>query len=443
MKWKNSVACALLACVLLLVCSSVALAATVQVLPGNDEEILLDDKAIYVNGQYLPLNVSPYESGGSVLVPLRAVSTALGAQVQWQNGQVEISLGGKNLLLRPGSAQAQVNGQAVQLPQSPQLRGGAVFVPLRFIGEQLGAKVSYADHIIDIEPAADAELPVWSGGLPNGPEANCAEDADNIYLAVFDKQAQLYRIKAFAKETLAETVLQETKYCDGLQVWGGGLYFSANGKLMRLDLQTKACEQVQDRVWRFSVYDGWLYWCNSADRYGGELVLQRRPLAGGEAQQVASGPMPLYWFAGDKLYYNHYYDVKTFCADLDGQNAVKLAQPVSAYDNGWAYFTDDDKTSLYRCREDGSGKQLLLTLQDGYTFQQVKMIGSKVFYSTHTNVNVNGRSDSLSGPLFYVDLASKNWKQLSEGRCGDFYILRHHFVYFNYDDEQWHITKWE
>ena len=442
MKWKNSVACALLACVLLLACASVALAAPVQVLPSDDEEILLDDKAIYVNGQYLPLNVSPYESDSGVLVPLRAVGTALGAQVQWQNGQVEISLGGKNLLLQPGSAQAQVNGQAVQLPQSPQLREGAVFVPLRFIGEQLGAKVSYADHIIDIEPAADAELPVWAGGLPNGPEANCAEDADNIYLAVFDKQAQLYRIKAFAKETLAETVLQETKYCDGLQVWGGGLYFSDNGKLMRFDLQSKACEQVQDRVWRFSVYDGWLYWCNSADRYGGELVLQRRPLAGGEAQQVASGPMPLYWFAGDKLYYNHY-DIKTFCADLDGQNAVKLAQPVSAYDNGWAYFTDDDKTSLYRCREDGSGKQLLLTLQDGYTIQQVKAIGSKVFYSTHTNVNVNGRSDSLSGPLFYVDLASKSWKQLSEGRCGDFYILRHHFVYFNYDDEQWHITKWE
>ena len=142
MKWKNSVACALLACVLLLACASVALAAPVQVLPSDDEEILLDDKAIYVNGQYLPLNVSPYESDSGVLVPLRAVGTALGAQVQWQNGQVEISLGGKNLLLQPGSAQAQVNGQAVQLPQSPQLREGAVFVPLRFIGEQLGAKVS-------------------------------------------------------------------------------------------------------------------------------------------------------------------------------------------------------------------------------------------------------------------------------------------------------------
>lgn len=442
MKWKNGVSCVLLAFALLVAGASSALAAPVQVLPSNDEEILLNDKAIYVNGQYLPLNVSTYESGGSVLVPLRAVSTALGAQVQWQNGQVEISLGGKNLLLRPGSAQAQVNGQTVQLSQSPQLRDGAVFVPLRFVGEQLGAEVSYADHIIDIEPAAGAKLPVWSGGLPNGPEANCAEDADNIYLAVFDKQAQLYQIKAFAKETLAETVLQETKYCEGLQVWDGGLYFSDNGKLMRFDLQSKACEKVQDKVWRFSVYDGWLYWFNSADKYGSELLLQRRPLAGGEAQQVAVGPILRYWFAGDKLYYNHY-DVKTFCADLDGKNAVKLAQSVYSYDSGWEYFVNDDKKSLYRCHEDGSGKQLLLKLQDDYKFQQVKMIGSKVFYSTYTTVNVNGRSDSLSGPLFYVDLASKNWKQLSEGRCGDFYVLRHHFVYYNYDEEQWHIVKWE
>ncbi len=58
MKWKKSVSCALLACFLLLVCASVALAAPVQVLPSNDEEILLNDKAIYVNGQYLPLNRS-------------------------------------------------------------------------------------------------------------------------------------------------------------------------------------------------------------------------------------------------------------------------------------------------------------------------------------------------------------------------------------------------
>ena len=129
MKWKNGVSCALLACFLLLVCASVALAAPVQVLPSNDEEILLNDKAIFVNGQYLPLNVSTYESGGSVLVPLRAVSTALGAQVQWQNGQVEISLGGTNLLLRPGSAQAQGNGQTVSRRREQNCRFGLAACP--------------------------------------------------------------------------------------------------------------------------------------------------------------------------------------------------------------------------------------------------------------------------------------------------------------------------
>ena len=49
MKWKKSVSCALLACVLLLVYTSAALAAPVQVLPSNDEEILLNDKAIFVD----------------------------------------------------------------------------------------------------------------------------------------------------------------------------------------------------------------------------------------------------------------------------------------------------------------------------------------------------------------------------------------------------------
>lgn len=42
-----------------------------------------------------------------------------------------------------GSRTARVNGQAVTLEQAPSIYKGNTMVPLRFVSEALGAKVNY------------------------------------------------------------------------------------------------------------------------------------------------------------------------------------------------------------------------------------------------------------------------------------------------------------
>lgn len=100
---------------------------------------------IFFNGQEVQADVPPLLDGGTLLVPLRAVATALGAQVHWDGlrGTIDLKGGGTALRLQVGSKTVTVNGRESSLPAPPQLMGGRTMVPLRFIGEAFGAQVKW------------------------------------------------------------------------------------------------------------------------------------------------------------------------------------------------------------------------------------------------------------------------------------------------------------
>ncbi len=100
---------------------------------------------ILVNGRPLNLSVSPVLLNGRLLVPLRAISEALGASVTWnsENQEVLISSGQANVRLKIGSRKAYANGQQIILDVPAQILKGYTFVPLRFISESLGAQVNW------------------------------------------------------------------------------------------------------------------------------------------------------------------------------------------------------------------------------------------------------------------------------------------------------------
>lgn len=88
-------------------------------------------------------------SDGTTMVPVRFISEKLGAEVGW-NGelqQVTIKdlLTGAILVLKLDSKLASVNGASVELESAATLHNGSTFVPIRFIAEQLGGKVSFND----------------------------------------------------------------------------------------------------------------------------------------------------------------------------------------------------------------------------------------------------------------------------------------------------------
>jgi hypothetical protein len=98
---------------------------------------------IVVNGATVSFDQPPIERAGRVFVPLRGVFERLGASVVYDNGLINATGNGRNVQLKIGSTIATVNGETYTSDVAPFLVGARTLVPLRFISEALGATVNY------------------------------------------------------------------------------------------------------------------------------------------------------------------------------------------------------------------------------------------------------------------------------------------------------------
>ncbi|MEO6907119.1 MAG: DUF6600 domain-containing protein [Abditibacteriaceae bacterium] len=100
---------------------------------------------VMLNGTALNTSVSPIVENGSTLVPMRDIFEALGATVLWdqQNQTIRAQKGSTAIWLQIGNTNARVGNQQVALNQPPILSMGSTLVPLRFVSEALGANVDW------------------------------------------------------------------------------------------------------------------------------------------------------------------------------------------------------------------------------------------------------------------------------------------------------------
>jgi hypothetical protein len=102
--------------------------------------------SVRVNGNSVAFaDTPPQRIEGRVLVPLRGVLEEIGADISWNEATqtVKARMGERALQLTLGSRTALVNGQSVSLRVPAMRIGGSTMVPLRFIGEALGANVDW------------------------------------------------------------------------------------------------------------------------------------------------------------------------------------------------------------------------------------------------------------------------------------------------------------
>jgi hypothetical protein len=107
---------------------------------------------VQLNGNTLNLNPAPTERAGRVFVPLRGVFENLGASVVYANGVINATGRGHTISLRIGSQQATVDGQQQTIDVAPFIIGASTYVPLRFVSQALGATVNWdgANRVVAI-----------------------------------------------------------------------------------------------------------------------------------------------------------------------------------------------------------------------------------------------------------------------------------------------------
>jgi len=100
---------------------------------------------VLVNEKELSFDVPPVIEEGRTLVPLRAIFEALGAEVDWDGDTktVTATKGAITISLTIGEKTAYKNGGAVVLDVPGRIIEGRTLVPLRFVSEALGAEVEW------------------------------------------------------------------------------------------------------------------------------------------------------------------------------------------------------------------------------------------------------------------------------------------------------------
>jgi hypothetical protein len=121
---------------------------------------------VMLNGLNLALSQAPIQRGGRIFVPMRSIFEGLSAGVAYDNGTINATAGSNTMQVKIGSNQAVVDGRQVFLDAAPFLEGSTAMVPLRFVSEALGATVDYNNQTGAIDIAA-AKLPIPSGSIIN------------------------------------------------------------------------------------------------------------------------------------------------------------------------------------------------------------------------------------------------------------------------------------
>lgn len=101
--------------------------------------------SVSYNGGPLPTRHPVLEQAGALLLPMRDLCAALGAQVQWYPSErkIELRRGDHLVELWVRTPVAQVDHNPVQLSLPPLMKQGVTYLPLRLVGEAFGCQVRW------------------------------------------------------------------------------------------------------------------------------------------------------------------------------------------------------------------------------------------------------------------------------------------------------------
>lgn len=151
---KKSIMALLLAAALLTGSSFAAQTRRVEI------AFLIGDSVLWINGGQVETE-PPYVAGsGTTMAPLRVITEAFGASVNWNGEDQTIILveGGKVVALQIDNDTAFVGEQACKLDVAPVVLGvGTTMVPLRFLCETFGAAVDYDGETQGVRVVREAQ----------------------------------------------------------------------------------------------------------------------------------------------------------------------------------------------------------------------------------------------------------------------------------------------
>lgn len=111
---------------------------------------------VFLNGEALGFEVLPEIKNDRTMIPARFLFEKLNAKVEWlaETEEIAVTGGGHQILFRIGSDAAVVDGEETLLDAPPYLSQDRTMIPLRFLTESLGYRVTWEEerNLVVIEP---------------------------------------------------------------------------------------------------------------------------------------------------------------------------------------------------------------------------------------------------------------------------------------------------
>ena len=134
---------------------------------GGKIELTIDSEVAYNDGREIKLIAPATIVDGRTLVPVRFVSESLGSKVTWDASEREVGIigDGINVKLKIDSNRATVNNKVNLLDSPPRIINNSTMVPIRFISEALGSEVEWDNDTRKVTIKYKKSIGIWGDGL--------------------------------------------------------------------------------------------------------------------------------------------------------------------------------------------------------------------------------------------------------------------------------------
>ncbi|MCD8180947.1 MAG: DUF5050 domain-containing protein [Firmicutes bacterium] len=373
-----------------------------------------DETEIYIDGTLLECPSAPVNADGRVLVPMRAIFEALGAEVSWDaqgrtvwaaRGDEFIGLGIDNDVMSVGvhnSFGEAVWVDSVTLDVPAQIINDYTYIPIRAVSETLGARVSWdaANNAVIIDSRSDI--------------------SGTVYYASDSDYQRLYSVGINGKNR--KKLSDRSVY--GLEMYGGSVYYLSADEsfLYRADNESgEECVIAAAVNTLGTDADGWLYYqeLDGAARESGAVF--RLNLDSGETERLTAASVRYPLLYGDYIYFNIDGSNNMFAVTTDGAASYEISigdtSTVKLYTFNCRFFGGYILVengvwygSIVRMNLDGSG---VVTLnQTNFVIFENQTQYDKIFYLNPSDgqdiycINIDGTDEHLvvKGDSSWIDI---------------------------------------
>lgn len=281
---------------------------------------------VIVRGEPLTLSLEPVIESGRTLVPMRDIFESLDAYIEWDGSTKTVTAlkGDTTVKLKIGDKTAYLNNKSMQLDVPAKIINDKTFVPLRFIGESLGADVDWNNNTRTVTITVDNSSEIHgntSGNISNGGFV-CEKDGW-IYTSMYKNG--LWKIK---KDGSEKVQISENS-ANYLNIVGDWIYYSGSTYLPDSD----------------------------------RLRLFKMKLDGSSVTKLSTSIVEFVNVVGDWIYYiDASSGSKPYKIRIDGQGKTKISDIQMKYmivDDGWIYFQRTSTDTLWKMRTNGADQKEL------------------------------------------------------------------------------------